>query len=988
MRKSYRFLAASVVASLFSIAVFAQTTITLSGNVRNSSSKDPVPAVSVVVKGTNVGTYTNSNGDFSIKVSKLPVVLVFSSVGFENYEVTVNDASAKIDVSFKPVSTLGQEVVIAANRAPTRILESPVTVERMSGVNLKTLAAPSYYEAITNLKGVDMHTASLTFRTVTTRGFISSGNTKLNQLVDGMDNQAPGLNFSVGSVIGPSDLDIDNVELLAGASSALYGSGGLNGTLLINSKNPFKYQGLSFNIKQGIMHADGKHGKAAPYYNWDFRWAHAFSDKWAIKLAASLVKGSDWQADDYRDKQQIGILSSVVGGNRGNDPGFNGVNIYGDETAANMKSFADLVTAQTRAGVLAGSGGAIDVVSLLNTYYGAIGNPVFPTNAQRDGFYTFAPFGAALLAALNSPAIKPNIDNMFPFYNGSKNGYFQNYTVSRTGYEEKYLVDYNTLNFKFNGGLHYKINPNIEASFNTYVGTGTTVYTGADRYSLRNLKIAQHKLEFKGKTWLLRGYTTQENAGDSYNASALGAFINESWKPSATWFSQYIGTFSDTRRLTSSAGTPVSDITIQSMARAAADVGRLLPGTSGFDAAANAIKGTPIAKGGARFLDKTDLWAGEGQLNLSDVLEFSDKIEIITGVQWKEWVMNSQGTIFADTLGNIKIDEKGAYVQLRKKLFRDILTLTAAGRYDKQTNFEGRFTPRFTAVIKVAKDNNFRLSYQTAYRFPTNQDQYISLVTGAGTLIGCLPEFQSYYKLNSTLPGYTPESILAYRAGGNPANTSLLVPAVYNQVKPETVNSYEVGYKGIIKKKLLVDAYLYYSHYQNFLATIGVGQSKSGNAQDLFSPFTTTNVSYKQNSTESVNAIGWGVGAEYLFGKGFTIYGNVFSDKLNNLSPGFVSFFNAPLYRWNLGLRNENVCHHIGFNVVVKWQDNNYYEGTFVSGTLPYFAWVDGQITYQQPKSKSTWRVGGTNLGNNYYRTGFGSPYVGGVYYISYGYNL
>jgi hypothetical protein len=311
MRKSYRFLAASLIASLLSVVAFAQQTtqITITGNVRNSLSKDVVPAVSVIVKGTNVGTYTNSSGEFSIKVAKLPVTLVFSSTSFENFEQTVNDASAKIDIDLKPNYALGMEVVMSTVRVPQRIMEAPVTVERMGPSTLRNLPAPNYYEAINNLKGVDMHTASLTFRTVTTRGFVSSGNTKLNQLVDGMDNQAPGLNFSVGSVIGPSELDIDNVELLAGASSALYGSGGMNGTLLVNSKNPFKYQGLSLNIKQGIMHVDNRQRSAAPYYNWDLRWAHSFSDKWAIKISTSMIKGSDWQADDYRDKQQIGILS-------------------------------------------------------------------------------------------------------------------------------------------------------------------------------------------------------------------------------------------------------------------------------------------------------------------------------------------------------------------------------------------------------------------------------------------------------------------------------------------------------------------------------------------------------------------------------------------------------------------------------------------------------------------------------------------------------
>jgi len=973
MGKSSRFLAVTIIASLFSVVVFAQN-VTISGTVRNSSSKEVVPAVSVVVKGTSLGTYTDDKGNFKINVASVPVTLIFTAVNFDSYEVTVNDASAKVEVNFTPNTKMEDVVIVAANRTPTRILEAPVTVETMRGAALRNIAAPSYYEAIANLKGVDMHTASLTFRTVTTRGFISSGNTKLNQLVDGMDNQAPGLNFSVGSVIGPSDLDVDNVELLSGASSALYGSGGMNGTLLITSKNPFKYQGMSFNIKQGIMHVDNRQRSAAPYYNWDFRYAKSFSNKWAIKIAFSMIKGADWQAEDYRDKQQIGILSKVVGGNRSNDPAFNGVNIYGDETAANMAQLATLV----RDGINAAFGGTL--VGQANAYLNSIGNPLYPTTAQINQFVGLFPPGVP----------QQTVGFFMPFYVGVRNGYFPaSANVSRTGYEEKYLVDYNTLNFKFNGGLHYKITPNIEASFNTYVGTGTTVYTGADRYSLRNLKIAQHKLEFKGKSWFLRGYTTQENAGDSYNASALGAFVNEAWKPSVntanlpgSWFPQYIYAFSEGRRLQ---GSNVSDAQLHLSSRTAADVGRLLPGTSGFNSAANQIKATPIKKGGALFLDRSDLWSAEGQLNLSDVLDFTDKLEVITGVQWKQWVMNSRGTIFADTLGAIKVNEVGGYVQLRKKLLNDHLTLTAAGRYDKQTNFDGRFTPRLTAVIKVAKDNNIRLSYQTAYRFPTNQDQYISLVTGAGTLIGCLPEFQDYYKLSTTLPGYTAESILKFR---QTLNTADLVKAVFKPVKPEAVSSYEIGYRGIIQKKLLVDGYVYYSRYTDFLATIGVGQTKTGNVLELISPLTTTNVSYKQNTDISVSAVGWGIGAEYQVIRGYTLYGNLFSDELQNVPEGFVSFFNAPKIRWNVGLRNDNVYHNLGFNVVVKWQDNNFYEGTFVSGTLPYFTWVDAQVTYRPAHTKSTWRIGGTNVGNSYYRTGYGSPAVGGIYYISYGYNI
>jgi outer membrane receptor protein involved in Fe transport len=1030
MRKSYRFLAAWLIAVLSTIAANAQT-VTISGTVRNETSKEGVVAVTVSVKGTSLGTFTNSNGEFSINVPKLPVVLVFTSTGgYDAQEVTVSENKA-IDVNLKVNTVMGQEVVVAANRVPTRILESPVTVERLSSAALKNTAAPSVYEAIGNMKGVDVHTASLSFRTVTTRGFVSSGNTRLIQLIDGMDNQAPGLNFPVGSVIGLTDLDVDNIEVLPGASSALYGSGGMNGTILLSSKNPFKYTGLSYNIKQGIMHVDGKQRNAAPYYNWSFRWAKQWKNKFAIKLAAEIIKGNDWQADDYRNKRLDGTgLFAVAGGNRLNTPDYNGINVYGDETAVNIAALSQVLQGTINSGVLAQTtqaGFGVNLNTYFTNYLASIGNPTYPTTAQLGGFPAYM-VGQGVPNAIVS-AISSAIPLYMPFYLGNTRGYFgsnptdqANNNVTRTGYEEKYLVDYGNLNAKFVGGIHYKITNNLEASFNSYIGTGTTVYTGADRYSLRNLKMAQHKLELRSKSWFVRAYTTQENAGESYNASAAGAFINEGWKRTApdpkaglagipaSWIGTYIINYSEAMRQTASAagGLPPSMFTLHAAARAAADVGRLVPGTPAYDAALKKVRSTPIRDGGALFLDKTDLWAGEGQVNLSDVLKFS-VVEVIAGVQWKQYVLNSQGTLFLDNVdsvqtlnpalapategkvgvpnrGNIKVNETGGYIQVRKKFMDDALTLSASVRYDKQTNFDGKFTPRISGLLRVAKDNFVRASFQTAYRFPTMQNQYIALSTGTALLIGHLPEFQEIYKLNTApFQGYTAASIIAARNGGG---TAALQVATYKEVKPETVGSFELGYRGIIKKKLMIDAYAYYSRYQDFLATIVVGQSKTGSPTGLLSPFTTTNISYTQNSPETVKAYGWGIGAEYNVCKNYYLSANVFSDELKDAPAGLVTFFNAPKYRFNVGLRNDNVFKNIGFNLMVKWQDNNDYEGTFVKGTLPYFSWVDAQVSYRPAGTKSVFRVGGTNLGNNYYRTGYGSPAVGGLYYISYGYNI
>ncbi|HEU4469473.1 MAG TPA: TonB-dependent receptor [Flavisolibacter sp.] len=939
MRNSLRLSAALLAAIIFfTTNIFAQS-VTVTGTVRNATTQALLPAVTVKVKDGPEGTFTDANGNFRLSVKSLPVVLVFSSVGFDSVATTVSDAAA-LSISLNPSSTLGQEVVVSTTRTAVRILDAPVTVERLNNVALRSVPAPSYYEAIANLKGVDMHTASLTFRTVTTRGFLGSGNFRLNQLIDGMDNQAPGLNFSVGSVIGLTELDVDNIELLSGASSALYGSGGMNGTLLINSKNPFKYQGLSFQVKQGIMHLDDQDQGPSPYYDWSLRWAKSFNDKFAFKISSQFIKARDWEANDYRNVSRTNVLSEVKSGDRFSDPNYDGINMYGDETSANIS----------------------DLIRLM--YLGA-GSPALNTNVPGQP-YTW---GYALQNTANQ-------------------------NVSRTGYRERDLVDYNTQNFKATGGIFYKITPGIEASFNSYFGTGTTVYTGADRYSLRNLKMSQHKLEVRAGNWFVRGYTTQENAGEAYQATALGRLINEAWKPSfnqsnvaGSWYPQYIFAYLGYKAAAQSGtGLPAGEYGAHQFARNFADQGRLLPGTDAFNTTAQNIKGRAIPSG-AKFLDRSDLWSAEGQLNVSDQFGFSDMIEVVAGAQWKQYVLNSQGTIFADTAGKLKPSEYGAYVQLRKKLFNEVLTLTAAGRYDDHTNFKGRFTPRIAAVIRVAQNNNIRLSFQTAYRFPTNQDQYINLNTGSAILTGALPEFQTYWGLNTNF-GYTAESINAYRAGGNPANTSLLVRGPYNEVKPESVSSYEVGYKGIVNRKLFVDAYAYYSEYKNFLGRVAVGQSVTGAQTALFNPLTTRNLSYIQNIDQTVKAIGWGLSLEYQLPRGYNVYGNVYSDDLRDVPAGIVTQFNAPLYRFNLGLRNENIWKNVGFNFVFKWQDRVYYEGTFATGTLPYFGWLDGQVSYKFPESKSSVRIGGTNILNSYYRTGFGNPYVGGLYYVSYGYNI
>ena len=205
----------------------AQTKI--SGSVTESTTKKPLVGVSITVKGTVAGTITDTKGQFALTTSTpVPFTLAVSSVGFQTREMVVgNQSELKIELNEQVM--LGQEVVVSASRVEESVMKSPVSVEKMDIRAIQSAPAATFYDALLNMKGVDMSTQSLMFRSVNVRGFSANGNTRVVQLVDGMDNQAPGLNFSVGNIAGISELDVESVELLPGAASALYGPNAING---------------------------------------------------------------------------------------------------------------------------------------------------------------------------------------------------------------------------------------------------------------------------------------------------------------------------------------------------------------------------------------------------------------------------------------------------------------------------------------------------------------------------------------------------------------------------------------------------------------------------------------------------------------------------------------------------------------------------------------------------------------------------------------
>ena len=914
MNQTKRFCFLLLFSNLFLLSVKSQSII-INGNVKNSLSKENASAISVTVKGAQNGTFTNDKGNFTITIQSLPAKLIFSSIGFDEKEVEVI-SSTSIAVKLNPSTKLGQEVVVSASRVPEKILESPVSIERVTASNIRNAAGANYYDIVASLKGVDITTSSLTFKTPTTRGFNGSGNTRFNQLVDGMDNQAPGLNFSVASLVGLSELDIDNMELLSGASSALYGSGGMNGTLLMTSKNPFKYQGLSFVAKEGVMNVDGKNQNPSMFQNFIIRYAKKATEKFAFKFNAEIIHAKDWLAVDNRNYARLPTGGYPKAGTRQSDPNYDGINIYGDETTIDIRQITSV-----------------------------------------------APWLANLPA---SPVF-----------------------VSRTGYTEKQVVNPNTFNLKFGSSFHYKLSPKTEAIIAGYWGTGNTTYTGSERYSLENFEMGQYKIELQNKDWNIKAFTTQENSGNSYNTTVATRLLNESWKPSAIydsnknviggWYVDY------TKSFINSILNGITNAEAHSIARQVADYGDIDPNrrrpdfnSIAFRNKLDSIRSLTLAEGGAKLVDRSALYSVDGNYNLS---KFTSKIaDVLVGGMYKTYVLNSDGNLFADSPGNpISVYEFGLFAQATRKVGEKI-KFSLSGRYDKNENFKGRFTPRATATYKLAEYNHIRFSYQTAYRFPSNQQQWIDLNVGSGVrLLGGNKYFIDKYNFNKQL-----YDLNSFSLGSNPEKYN------WTALKPEALSSYELGYKGLLMQgKMMIDIYGYWGQYQDFIARKLVVQFKD-TLPTTISDTTNRYFSLPVNTSEKVKTFGFGVSVDYRLPQNFVIGMNISSDQLSDVPANFIAYFNSPKYKANGYISNSGFgpSKRLGFNLSYRFQQSMVFEGDFATGTLPDVHNIDAQVSYKLPKSKSIIKMGANNLLNSYYYNAIGNSNVGGLYYVSFGYNV
>jgi iron complex outermembrane receptor protein len=950
------------------VNTIAQTTI--QGSVTDSKTNEKLIGVSVLIKGSAKGVQTDYDGQFVLKTTNnLPLTLVIKYLGFETKELNINDAKTKIAIKLSKSEKALKEVSVRDSRITEKMKQNPLTVETMDAIAIKQTPAANFYEGLSHLKGVDITSASIGFKIINTRGFNSTSPVRSLQLIDGVDNQSPGLNFSLGNFLGASELDVQKVDLVVGASSAYYGPNAFNGVINMQTKNPFLHPGLSAQVKVGERNLTET----------AIRWAKviknkAGEDKFAYKINLFYMRANDWNATNDNATSQ-----SPVGNN--NPGSYDAVNRYGDEYTSRI-------------------------------FY----TPLDLPSAVGKGYYL------------------------------------------RNGYNESDLVDYNSKNLKIGGAAHYKVAKNTELIYASNFGTGTTVYQGENRFSLRDILFFQNKLELKkDNRFFVRVYATNEDAGNSYDAYNTALLMQKAAKSDLAWGKDYnysltsnlspiiekwiqdnygTGVRLDTipgannRRLnfienywrTTLADSLVKyhniarDIANASGVGSNAALDRFIPGTARFDSAFKSITSLTNQQGGSRFFDQSALYhaAAEFKFNTDEIYNSKLNLDVTVGGNYRIYVPFSQGTIFKDgkdilyakdSLGNIlkqKSDgadsvldnsnqsynqitnqEVGMYIGFERKFLDNKLKVSVTNRVDKNQNFNWLWSPAATMVYTKNK-NVFRMSLSSAIRNPTLTDQYFNLNVGRATLLGNLNGFKNLISIDTLIDifnngRYTSSGVDRLKAA------SFDIDAI----RPERCKSIEFGYRGNITEKLFVDASYYYSWYTDFLG-FKIGAAV---VWDSLNPNPTSVNAYRitTNSKDEVTTQGFTIGLNYYYKNYLGFSGNYSWNKLDrgNSKDPIIPAFNTPEHKFNLGINGRDIEYlkkkeKWGYGINYKWQEGFLFEGSpQFTGFVNSYGMLDVQWNTSISKLDAVFKIGASNALNSLIYQVYGGPSVGRMAYAS-----
>jgi iron complex outermembrane receptor protein len=860
---------------------------------------EPLAGATILIKGTYVGSSTNSTGEFVFSTPGVtfPLTLSVSYLGYETQQVVLQSRSDQVVVTLVPDRAAAKQVVMAASREEENILRAPVTVEKVTQTQVSELTQPDLLNSLTQYKGIDVNVNSMLNNSISTRGFNSASSERLIQLVDYMDIQSPSLSAGSGNSLGLPDIDVASVEVLYGPSSALYGANAFNGVVLSNSRDAFTDQGLDVRLRGGQR----------DYFDGQFRYAQRLGNRWAIKLTGSYLTAKDWIAENYDAQKPSGLVAVNNPANSG--LGYDAVNRYGD---------------------------------------------VGLTYSQ---------------------------DPTSPTYGGALGGR----TVFMPGWTERELIanDDRASLYRVIPSVSYLLTDKVKATVQFERAQGTNTVQSTVRLRAKNFATNQYRFALEGDRWFVRAYQTQDFGNGTYNLAYLGGFMQNAIDP-ATGVSYAAGYFGRYKAAYNAVYTGNNDAAAQLAAQAAASPAQLLAGSEIFNTLRTNIKNNDTPGQGARIGASSRLNDISAQYNFR--LPF---VDLIVGGAYREYRLDDSGRLFEINEGKgTRNYEYGGYAQVTKTVLNERLKLAAAGRLDEFKNFGQAFSPRASVVYSLGSDkqHNFRASYSRAFRSPTQYDQYVNIDLGAAVSKG---------NVGAGYQGYS--TALAANLGqvftsANPPAELAKYALTIAPLKLEQANSFELGYKALVGKKLVVDLSYYRSYYRNFVVGSQPIISNTDGSPTTFAqvadaaqsgfqdPKKLTRVLVVSGNLDLlVRSQGALASITYNVAPALNLTGNYALNVLIN-PESEVPFYNTPKHKFNTGAYGT-LTRQLGYSLNYHWAVGHRYYSTFADGYLATYHSVDAQVHYAVPKLKTTFELGGSNLLNTNNVQLYGGPQVGRLVY-------
>ncbi|TDO29209.1 carboxypeptidase-like protein [Sediminibacterium goheungense] len=938
---------------IISISLLAQDIYTLSGTLKEGQGNTALAGAVIRIKNTNAVAVTKEDGSFQLKTSaSLPLTVQVSSLGYASQEFVITNKNAPVILSLNVQNAYASLVVVTASRVPENILKSPVSIEKLSLSAIKEAAAPSFYDALENLKGVQLTTSSITFKVPNTRGFNIPNNFRFVQLVDGVDIQAATLGVSLGNSIGPTELDVENVEITPGAASALYGMNAINGMANISTKNPFKYPGLSVYQKTGVNHVDGIDRNASVLSETAIRYAHVFNQKWAFKINAGYTRATDWVSNTQTDQNPNNLSTAnplYPQLNGTNNAAYDGWNKYGDENN----------NAVTVTGINYNGPNKSFIVRRTGYWEKDLSNPTVE-NIKFD------------LALHHKFSTKTELSYSYRF--GQMDGIFQR--------GNKIQLDNATVQ---NHKLEFKSGSFTARTYLSFENTGNSynIKPLADNLDLTHLSNNAWRDRFRN------AFQTSINNGDDLAVAAnLARKAADAGRvePGTTAFEQLKNTI---------IGINNWDHANSGIAGAPATGGAWLNQRS-------------------RMYHTDLLWDLTDKVKVFHLLVGADYrlYEVIPDgnnfVDFSRAAADRNKSLADGSFGKpVQYTKYGAFVQATKTFFDNRLKLVSSLRVDNNPEFSPKFNPRIALVYSAAQKHHIRASFQNGFRFPALFEAISFVNNGNVRRVGGLSyinEGLGYLDNSYTLSSVNEFNAAVNRdvATGLTANNAALKNRAILQVtslqptRPERINSFEVGYKSVLlDNKLVIDLDLYTNIYDGFLGqvevavpennTVQVGSDAAVIAMLASNRARQTRYRVYTNAKNQYHNYGGALGLIYSLPKGFVISGNL---NYNNISENrqrdvFVTGFNTPKWLTNVSLRNREFIRHTGFNIVWKWQDAFNWESPLANGRIAAFNTIDIQFTREIPELKTTIKLGGSNILNHRYIQYAAGPTIGALYYLA-----